>query len=181
MNSEFRMENGQYFLIAIILICITMMLMVLKLLVDRDGKGLAKENSQQGLPQVDSTLIFRNGGNASTWVEQMDLYFMVNAINHPASKAQLLLRHLDADVLRTIKASIKDSYGNYDFNKIVKTIVLMYGQKDMAAMRYRTIFNERKQGVDENIHAYLAAFNELASKAYPIGEILEETKQKYII
>ena len=115
------------------------------------------------------------------WIEQMELYFMVNAVSHPGIRAQLLLRHLDADVLRTIKSTIKDIGGNYDFNKITKALLLMYGQKDMGAMRYRTFFNERQQSQEENIHSYVAALNELANKAYPAGEIAEETKQKYVL
>ena len=62
LNSR-MVENGQFMLIAIILICITMMLMVIKLLVDRDSGGMSVVNDQRGLCQVDPTLLFKNGVN----------------------------------------------------------------------------------------------------------------------
>ncbi len=133
------------------------MLMVIKTFVDKDATNIAVGNVQNSISQVDPTLIFRNGTNVRTWIEQMDLYFMVDAISHPETKAKLLLRHLDADVLKTIKSTIKDICGNYDLNKITKTLLLMYGERDMAAMRYRTFFNERQQSKEENIHSYVAA------------------------
>ena len=174
-------ENGQFMLIAIILICITMMLMVIKLLVDRDSRGMSVVNDQRGLCQVDPTLLFKNGVNVRAWKDQLELYFAVNAISQPSLKAQMTLRHLDAEVLKTIKSSIMDGNGHYDFNKIMAALSRMYGQKDMAAMKYRTIFNERHQEKEENVHSYLAALNELAMKAYPAGEIVEDTRQKYIL